>query len=190
MNYAELKTAIASWMHRGDLTSEIDGFIDLFESRASNNLRTYEMENRSTIIPASEYVALPIDFVAVKSFKVGDKILRYAPEHYLIGRTGTQPAYYTITGGDILITPSAEGSEIEMVYYQAIPALSATNTTNWLLTKYQAYYLHGCILEAMRWAKDPSVAVQDQIVGQYENEINNKGSAAKYSSAPLTVIAA
>lgn len=189
MTYSELKAAVSDWMHRNDLEANVDLFIDLFESRASNNLRSYEMENRAISTPASEYLALPLDFAAVKSFKVGDTVLQYAAEHHLIGMSGTQPAYYTFTGGEILIAPSAAGSEVEMVYFQAIPALSDSNTINWLLTKYPSYYLDGCLLEAMKWAKDPEVGLQEQFVTQAENSINNKGKAAKYGSAPLVVIA-
>ena len=38
--YAELKTSIANFLARDDLTNEIDDFIDLAESRISRELET------------------------------------------------------------------------------------------------------------------------------------------------------
>jgi hypothetical protein len=37
---------------------------------------------------------------------------------------------------------------MEMIYYAQIPALSDSNTTNWMLTKNPDIYLYGALLEA------------------------------------------
>ena len=47
--YSELKTAIADFLARDDLTSQIDTFIDLAESRISRELETRSQENRTTL---------------------------------------------------------------------------------------------------------------------------------------------
>jgi hypothetical protein len=40
MTYSELKTAIANYLNRSDLTSDIDTFIDNVEAELNRRLRT------------------------------------------------------------------------------------------------------------------------------------------------------
>jgi hypothetical protein len=47
-SYAELKTAIANFLARDDLTAQIPMFIQLAEGRMSRELETREQEKRST----------------------------------------------------------------------------------------------------------------------------------------------
>ena len=46
--YAELQTAVANWLDRGDLTDRIQEFIDLAEARINRNLRLRLMETTAT----------------------------------------------------------------------------------------------------------------------------------------------
>ena len=48
--YANLKTEIASFLNRDDLTAQIDTFIDLAETRHARDLRIREMETVDTSI--------------------------------------------------------------------------------------------------------------------------------------------
>ena len=58
--YAELKTAIANFLARDDLTNEIDDFIDLAESRISRELETRLQDTRTTLTTTADnaYVSL------------------------------------------------------------------------------------------------------------------------------------
>ena len=50
------------------------------------------------------------------------------------------------------------GGSIQGVLYEAIPALTSSNTTNWLSTKAPSVYLWGALLNATIYTKaDPSV---------------------------------
>ena len=46
--YAELQTAVANWLDRGDLTDRIQEFIDFAEARINRNLRLRLMETAAT----------------------------------------------------------------------------------------------------------------------------------------------
>ena len=48
--YANLKTEIANYLNRSDLTEHLDTFIDLAEARHSRDLRVREMETIDTSI--------------------------------------------------------------------------------------------------------------------------------------------
>ena len=62
MTYAELKSNIANYLNRSDLTSYIDTFIDSTEAELNRRLRTKEMIKRATATADSQYLTVPTDW--------------------------------------------------------------------------------------------------------------------------------
>ena len=68
-NFTSLKTAIANWLNRTDLTNEItDDFIKLTEADFNSKLRIRQMEQIDTITIDSETETVPSGFISVISF--------------------------------------------------------------------------------------------------------------------------
>ena len=63
MTYSELKTNIANYLNRSDLTSFLDIFIDNTEAELNRRLRTKDMVKRATATADSQYLALPTDWL-------------------------------------------------------------------------------------------------------------------------------
>ena len=54
------------------------------------------------------------------------------------------------------LLPVPDGSyTLRMEYYQKIPALSDSNTSNWLLEKHPDVYLHSALFYANKFLRDP-----------------------------------
>jgi hypothetical protein len=68
--YAELKSSVADWLNRSDLTTAIPDFISLAEAQMERKLRTRQMISRASATISTEYSALPDDFLEVKSLKL------------------------------------------------------------------------------------------------------------------------
>ena len=69
--YAELKTGIANWLNRTDLTDEIsDDFIKLTEADFNAKLRIRAMEQIDSITIDSETETVPTGFIGVRSFYI------------------------------------------------------------------------------------------------------------------------
>jgi len=70
--YAEVKTSIANWLNRSDLTDEIaDDFIKLVESEYNSKLRIKAMLNSdSSFSIDAETVAVPSGFLQVRDFYI------------------------------------------------------------------------------------------------------------------------
>ena len=70
--FAELKTAIANFLARDDLTDRIPEFIELAEGRINRELETREQEKRATatLTADNEYVSLPSDLRQIRSVKL------------------------------------------------------------------------------------------------------------------------
>ena len=66
--YSELKTAVANFLARSDLTDQIPNFIQLAEARLSRELETRDQEKRATatLTSGDEYIALPTDMREVR----------------------------------------------------------------------------------------------------------------------------
>ncbi len=63
--YTELKSSLADWLNRSDLTSVIPDFISLAEAQIERQLRTRQMIVRATasFAAAAEYGTVPDDFL-------------------------------------------------------------------------------------------------------------------------------
>ena len=67
--FTELKTSIANWLNRTDLTDEIaDDFIKLTEADYNAKLRIRQMEQIDTVTIDEETETVPTGFISVRSF--------------------------------------------------------------------------------------------------------------------------
>ena len=70
MTYAELKTNIANYLNRSDLTSEIDIFIDNTEAELNRKLRVKEMIKRATATADGQYLSVPSDWLEAINIEI------------------------------------------------------------------------------------------------------------------------
>ena len=69
--YTELKTSLANWLNRSDLTTEIaDDFIKLAEADFNSKLRVRSMVAQTTITINAETEALPTGFLQVRDLYI------------------------------------------------------------------------------------------------------------------------
>jgi hypothetical protein len=162
-NYTELKSAIADWLLRDDLTSVIPTFISLSEAQIQREVRDFRMVKRATAQIDSGYSAVPADWLQNIRFQLNtDPIttLEYvtpdqAAEEAHIYPGSRRPAFFTMIGEEFQVVPAPDGTyDGELTYYAKVPALSASNATNWLLTEAPDIYLHGALLQAAPYLSD------------------------------------
>ena len=157
--YAELKTSIANWLNRSDLTSEIaDDFIKLVEAEYNSKFRIRKMLTSDTSFTIdSELEALPTGFLQVRDFFIvsgsAKYSLTYMPPTQMDqtrgGSTSGRPIVYTILGGNFRFAPTPDGTYTATInYYKAIDALSDSTTTNYILSNHPGIYLYGSLYHA------------------------------------------
>ena len=162
--YTELQSAITDFLNRDDLSSVAPTFISLAEADIQRRVRHWRMEKRSTAELDTQYSAIPADFVEVIRMYItsGDtKPLELISQGELLDRkrknlnTSGSPSYYAITAGEIEVFPVPDGTyDLELYYISRIPALSDSNTSNWLLEQYQDAYLYGALIHSAPYLKD------------------------------------
>lgn len=160
--YAELQTALANWLDRTDLTSRAPEFITLAEAKLNRDLRVRPMQSVVSTTMSSSTVALPSDWLKFESIWYESSSTRYELKNVPVqeynrfdpGSTSVPTGYY-IAGSTVYFTPTADSDyTVGYIYYQKIPALTDSNTSNWLLASHPDIYLYGTLLEATPYLKD------------------------------------
>lgn len=165
--YSDLKTAITDWQARNDLSTKADDFIDLAEAFFNVKFRQMQMEKEDTMVTVADTatVNLPSDYLAMIKLCISDDpsplelvSLKFIDDRYQKDLRDRPRVYaFNFDEGTPRIklgaTPDAVYT-ININYFYGIPALSDSNTTNWLLTKFPNLYLSGCLYEACKYIKD------------------------------------
>jgi len=159
--YANLKTELATWLDRDDLTDNIDTFIDIAEARHRREIRTRAMlvhDVAFTIAINARYVAFPADFVDIKHLRIiiptvttGRRYypdLDYVTTAEMSDRSSNnlyRPSSYTVHTQIEFDTEPDQAYVGEMFYYAKLTALDGSNTTNSLLDDNPDAYLYGAL---------------------------------------------
>lgn len=194
--YTELQTAIADDLARSDLTSFIPDFITMaenvlnFGSDEIEPLRVREMETISTVTMASGVGAVPQGFLqhiraveGTSSRRPLNYITADAAEKLYPTRAAGIPASFSIIGSSLYVYPLTDNS-IELTYYSVIPALSGSNTTNWLLTKAPGVYLRTALVMANGFIKNTAqMSLQAEMARGLIGGLTRSDMVGKYARA-------
>lgn len=188
--YSGLKAAISDYVDKGTtLDPRIPDFIRLTESRLNKVLDDPEMEVSSTSTVAGEFLGLPTDFGELKAISVGGYRLRGATTADFSGFSNVAgiPHTYAIYDGQIAFAPvPSTGSSVTIVYTRRIPALSNTNTTNWLLTLAPEAYLYGSLLAAELYLwNDERLPTIKAAYEEAVNDLRLDAAKRRWGAAPL-----
>lgn len=158
MTYTELKTNIAAWLHRTDLTDKIDTFIDLAEAVLFRELNVAELETTDTGTTSGATIWLPTDMGTLSKITIThagrECTLDHAtPNHSL--SAGGVPTQYQMQDGAITLSPvPGDGYPYTLYYTPNLSPLSSTNTTNWLLQKAPDLYLLASQYQGAKYVAD------------------------------------
>ena len=157
--YDELKASVTEFLTRDDITSHIPGLILLAEAKFNRKCRQGGAETSTTLTPTSGVAALPSDYAewrAVNDTSSGLEIRYVTPSTFREDATPTtsgRPRSFTIIGTSLHFAPQSTGT-VTLVYYRGITGLSASNTSNWLLTSHPDLYLYAVLAETYAFLKD------------------------------------
>lgn len=193
-NYAGLKASIASWATRSDLTVQIPDFVTWAQQEIGRRLRCSILLRRATATIATETLAVPTDFAAIRAFYLETSPRRTltvnSPEGIIDFSAAYANAPYptdvAVEGEVFRFGPTFTGSATGLMVYYAIPAAMVADTdVNAVLTKYPMLYLFGALEALFRYLEDDDNA---QVYGgQFGALIEsiNQTSAADAMSGPL-----
>ena len=200
--YDNLKSEIASFLNRDDLTANIDTFIDLAETRHARDLRIREMEAVSTSITTvagTQSYDLPTGYLELRYAMLQTSpytMLQYMTPAdffrvYNEGEGTGMPVYYTIVGKKIYLGHSPDSANVlELGFFQRATALSSSNTTNDILTNFPDLYLYGSLAETSPFLmQDERLAVWSSLYKEGVRTANESAQRGRVSAAPLQMSA-
>jgi hypothetical protein len=197
-NYSELKSSIADFLNRDDLTAVIPTFISLAEAQFARDLRHYQMENRATGTIDSQYMTKPGDWletIRINITTANTRPLDLLSSQAMVDKRANYldltgiPRYYRHSENQFEFFPSPDDSYgVELLYYQRVPALSDSNTTNWLLTEAPDAYLYGSLVHSAPYlSEDQRTAIWAQLFGAALQRLNQSSDEAVYSGSGLVM---
>lgn len=162
-SYATLKTAVADWLVRSDLTSYIPYFVEAGEERIYRELKVRQMETAVSSAISSGVIALPSAFRGFKTLYVdGSPITPLRPtdldslyRQYPTRSSDSEPGAFAINGSNVEFGPYPDSAyTIKGTYWKKLDALSDANTSNWLITDAPYMLLWASLVEAQPFIKD------------------------------------
>jgi hypothetical protein len=152
--YAELKTALANWSERSDLTSLMPDFITYAHQEIGRGLRSTTNTLTANVTINAETVAVPTYFKAIRRLYLDltprRRLMVISPE----GRQDmasdyqaqTYPTHVSVEGASFGFAPVPTGTVTgKLLYYTGYAPMSADSDTNAVLTAYPFLYLHGAL---------------------------------------------
>ena len=158
--YAGLKIVVADWLMRDDLVHVIPRAVRMAEASINRRLRVRQMIVRAESEVELQTLPLPNDWLeSIRGFTGSDnefQLSGFPMDEYPARVLSTgQPISYSILGRYMFFRMlPEEPTRIELSYYAAVPALSDSTTSNWLLALWPDIYLYGSLMHTAPYLKD------------------------------------
>ena len=166
-----------------EFSTSLTQFISNTELKLSRDLSTPEFKRKvtSAFTANDPFLTMPTDLVTLEHLQVIDSnvrtMLQLKSDEFLTefwpNRTSTGvPRYYTyFDTSTIYVAPTPSSNlSLELSYKRRLPALSSSNTSNFLTTDAYDALLYGCLIEASLFNRN------DKLV-QYYTELYKKAVA-------------
>lgn len=196
--YSELKTAIANYLARTDLTDQIPDFIRFAEIRLRRELRIRQMLKTvtSSTTGGDSTVELPSDFLEIRDFLVVSnpvQPLTYSsPAVFSRNTRSTQsgmPLDYTILATEFQLAPIPDSTyTVKLLYYFAPTFLGDSNQSNAFMVNAPDALLYAALIEAEPYImNDARVNTWGAMYDRAISTLTKSDESSQYSGVPLSM---
>jgi len=197
-SYTTLKSTIADYLARSDLTSQIPDFINLAEQRLRRDLRLRQMLKVATTTTTvnDSTVALPADFLAMKDLHIDTnpvRVLQFqnTSNFFRNARTTDKgvPTMYTLLGTEFQFAPYPDAEyTLRMVYYYKPDFLSDSTPSNLFLATCPDLLLYGALAEAEPYLmNDERLATWASLYDRGLASLRASDDDSEYPSSPMSI---
>ena len=196
--YSDLKTTIASYLARSDLTAMIPTFIQLAELRLRREIRTRQMLVVATASTTGgdSTVGLPTDFLEMRDIHVNTNpitTLSYAaPNAFYNSYRATEsgkPTEYTVLATELQLSPIPDSTyQLQMLYYAQPYFMSDTNPSNVFLVNFPDALLYAALGEAEPYLmNDARLQTWASLYDRAITSITISDQSSEYSGQPMSM---
>lgn len=194
-SYSTLKTAISNWLANDQLTQYLGDFITLGEARIYRKLRIRCMEASLSSAISSGVVAVPTRYKEMKfcyldgspTHKLTRKTADWIYQNYFKRSSSGIPMFFAREAENFIFGPYPDSTyTMKGVYYQSLPALKDSNTTNWFTDNAPDILLFASLCEAEPFMKnDPRIALWESKYQAAETRIQRESDSEELSGSLL-----
>ena len=196
--YSALKTSIANYLGRSNLTDTIPDFVQFAENRVRRawRIRQRRKSGTTTTTGGESTVELPNDVLEVRDFYVNTnpiQPLTYASPSAFSRNTRVtesgKPLDYTILAQEFKLSPIPDSTyTLELLYYAAPAYLSDVNTSNIFLVNAPDALLYASLLEAEPYLmNDARMSTWATLYQRAVDTLSRSDEASQYSGVPLAM---
>lgn len=197
-SYSELKSTVASYLARNDLTAVIPDFIRLAEERLRRDLRIRQMLVVATAntTGGDSTVGLPTDFLEMRDIHVNlnpvVQLSYKAPNaFYSSGKSGLsgKPTDYTVLASEFQLAPIPDAAyTLQMLYYAKPALLSDSNASNVFLANCPDALLYAALGEAEPYLmNDARLQTWAALYERAITAINTSDQSSEYGGQPMSM---
>lgn len=199
-DYTALKSTVADYLARSDLTTQIPDFITLAENRLRRDVRIRPMLKVVTTntVASDPTVSLPSDFLEMRDLHIDanpiQTLIYQNPSNFFRNAkagtlTGGYPTNYTIMGSEFQFAPIPDAAyTLRMVYYAAPAYLSSTNTSNNFLAYCPDLLLYAALGEAEPYLmNDARIQTWASLYDRGLDSLTKSNDAGENPSAPMVM---
>ena len=197
-SYSDLKTTIANYLARSDLTSVIPDFIRLAEERLRRDLRIRQMLVVATAntTAGDSTVGLPTDFLEMRDIHLNTtpitSLAYEAPNAFYASTRATEaglPKTYTVLASELQFSPIPDAVyTAQMLYYAKPTLLSDSNTSNVFLANCPDALLYAALAEAEPYLmNDARLQVWASLYDRAIASISTADQSSEYSGQPMSM---
>lgn len=190
--FATLKTEIADFVARNDLSSVVGTFIQLCEAEMQRKLKLLPFETTSQVTITAGSGSIPTGYAGWRAAWWSDnpnRLLTYVPPHELERIKASDPSYvnyYTVTGTALKTADDKTGT-LNVTHLTKFTPLSDSNTSNDILANHPAAYLYGSLVHFAAWDRDAQAAASYRALFEAECAQIKTDNADKKFAGPLVV---
>jgi hypothetical protein len=188
---AQLETAVSGWLHRADLSADVDNLILMGELWIFRNVRAREMEDSTLSVTLSSGVgAVPSGFVGLKHARLNGspsvpltiRPVTWIYSQYPNRSAGGQPKFIGVDGSNFVFGPAAGSYTLNGTYYKR--PTSVLSSANTLFTTNPDLYLFAALAEAEAFVKNDKrvglwIAKRDAI----KDDVNREAQGSRFGDA-------
>jgi hypothetical protein len=191
-DWTGVTASIGSWLKRTDYTSIAPDLISMAEQDINDELRVNQMEvELAGLNVTAGYIAHPSDWLSWKEIEATVNGFTY-PLRPMTEETATEktsgetnpPRYYVVRGNKTYPKPYQNGT-YSVIYYQQVPALLSSATSNWVTLRYPQLYLYGALAHAKLFFDDKTLMYFEQKKSEILARIRRDGVRRSYGKQVL-----
>lgn len=199
-SYSDLKTAVANYLARSDLTSQIPDFVRFAENRLRRELRIRQMLKVATAIATAgdSTVSLPADFLELRDIHIAATPVRtlefLSPSSFFRTARTTEsgvPTAYTVLASEFQFAPIPDSAyTYKMLYYSAPTYLSDANPSNAFLANCADALLYASLAEAEPYLmNDARIATWAALYQRAIESLSTSDDRSEFAGSPLSMTA-